>query len=1006
VRAKGSDVAKLKKKKLRSSAAQKSAKPRLVNNRFPTAEKKEQAFPIVAIGASAGGLKAFGQFFSNMPLDSGIGFVLIPHLDPNHVSLLPDLLRKYTKMTVVQAGDGIKVQANCIYVIRPNTEMAIMHGTLLLTEPEARRGHRLPIDIFFLALAKDQREKAIAIILSGNGTDGTLGLRAIKAEGGMAMVQDPATAEYDSMPRNALQAGVVDYTLPPEKMPAELIKYVKHPYLKAAPETVALADQTSDPLKKIFYLLRLQTGHDFSFYKKNTIRRRIEKRMSIHQIENISQYLRLLQQNTQEVAILFKEFLIGVTNFFRDAEAFEALSKRLIKETLADKPKDYSIRVWVPGCSSGEEVYSIAIVLRECMDKLKRNCHVQIFATDIDQDAIHAARAGLYPGSIVADVTPARLKRFFVKEGHNYRIKKEIREMVIFAVQDLIKDPPFTKLDLLSCRNLFIYFDAALQKKLLPLFHYALQPDGILFLGPSESIGEAVDLFTLIDKKWKLLKPKGSRFVAESVISFPDSISRGDVGDRPGQGEKSEGKDLVFSKAAEKMLLDEYAPPSVLIRSEGEILYAHGRTGKYLELAQGRASLNILEMAREGIRRELEPLIRKAKTQKKQVSMEGLQVKANGEYQRLNLTVKPLLQTQAGGDLMIIAFEEITPKTTKSRKAKSPGGGAKAAERILQLEQELQYSREHLQTTIEEIETANEELKSANEELQSTNEESQSTNEELETSKEEMQSLNEELVTVNAELQCRIDELFSSNDDMKNLFDASKIAMIFLDQKLSIRRFTTETTKIINLIPTDVGRPVGDIVANLEGADLAGDAREVIDSLVAKEKNLRSRDGHWYLMRILPYRTVDNVIDGVVVTLSDITELKRAEDLINEAYDYAESIVDTVREPMLVLDAGLKVLSANRSFYRTFKDTSETTLGKSIFKLGNEQWDIAELRQLLQQILSENTTFEDFLVERDFPQIGRKKMLLNGRRIFRDVIGTQTILLAIEDVTERNQTSD
>jgi two-component system CheB/CheR fusion protein len=994
----------LKKKKFRSSASQKSEKPRLVKNRFPAADKKEQAFPIVALGASAGGLKAFEQFFPNMPPDSGMGFVLIPHLDPDHISLLPDLLRKYTKMTVIQAGDGIKVQANCIYVIPPNREMAIMHGTLLLTEPAARHGLRLPIDTFFLALANDRKERAIAIILSGNGSDGTLGLRAIKAEGGIAMVQDPDTAEYDSMPRNALQTGLVDYSLAPEKMPAELIKYVKHPYLKAIPGTVAVADRTSDALRKIFYLLRMQTGHDFSLYKTNTIRRRIERRMSIQQVENISQYLRLLQQNSQEVAILFKEILIGVTNFFRDAEAFEALSKRLIKETLADKPKDYSMRVWVPGCSSGEEAYSIAIVLRECADKLKRNCNVQIFATDIDPDAINAARAGFYPASIVANVTAARLKRFFAKEGHSYRIKKEIREIVVFAVQDLIKDPPFTKLDLLSCRNLLIYFDAALQKKLLPLFHYALQPDGILFLGPSESIGGASDLFTLIDKKWKLLKPKGSRFVPESVTSFPAGISRGDVGGSLGQGEKSEGKDLVFSKAAEKMLLDEYAPPSVLIRPDGEILYAHGRTGKYLELAQGRASLNILEMA-EGIRHELEPLIRKAETQKKQVSMEGLQVKANGEFQRLNLTVKPLHQTQAIGDLMIVAFEEIAPKTTKSRKAKALGG-AKAAERILQLEQELQYSREHLQTTIEDLETANEELKSANEELQSTNEESQSTNEELETSKEEMQSLNEELVTVNAELQCRIDELSSANDDMKNLFDASKIAMIFLDQKLCIRRFTKETTKIINLIPTDVGRPVCDIVANLEVADLAGDAREVMDSLVAKEKNLRSRDGHWYLMRILPYRTVDNVIDGVVVTLSDITELKRAEDLINEAYDYAESIVDTVREPMLVLDAGLKVLSANRSFYRTFKDTSETTLGKSIFKLGNEQWNIAELRQLLEQILSENTAFEDFLVERDFAQIGRKKMLLNGRRIYRDIIGTQTLLLAIEDVTERNQMSN
>ncbi|HUK40667.1 MAG TPA: chemotaxis protein CheB, partial [Candidatus Acidoferrales bacterium] len=538
----------------------------------PSTQKANISFPIVAIGASAGGLRAFEQFFRNMPSDSGIAFVLIPHLDPDHVSMLPDLLRKYTRMPVIQAEDKMKVQADRIHVIAPNKEMAIMNGTLLLTKLPVERGLRLPIDTFFKSLAESHREKAVCIILSGNGMDGTLGLKAIKAQGGMAIAQDIASAEYDSMPRSAIDTGMVDYILPPEKMPEQLMRHVTEAYPQQPSKAVPLAGTPPDTLQKILDLLRTQTGHDFSSYKKNTICRRIERRMSGQQIETAASYLRLLQQNPQEVAVLFKDLLIGVTNFFRDPGAFEKLKEKM-GEWLANKPKDYLVRVWAPGCSSGEEVYSIAMILKECCDDLKRNYKAQIFGTDIDEDAIEVARAGLYPLSVADDVTPERLKRFFIKEEDSYRIKKEIREMAVFAVQDIIRQPPFTKLDLLCCRNLLIYLDPVLQKKLLPLFHYALKPGAILFLGTSESVSNFTDLFSVLDKKFKLFKRKESQFANGAILEFPVDYTARRGGVVPAGHETKGGPTGFIPTVAERTLLESYAPPCVLINSNGEILY-------------------------------------------------------------------------------------------------------------------------------------------------------------------------------------------------------------------------------------------------------------------------------------------------------------------------------------------------------------------------------------------------------------------------------------------------
>ena len=958
----------------------------------PSPKAESAGFPIVAIGASAGGLKAFEQFFANMPPESGVGFVLVPHLDPSHASMLPDLLRKYTKMAVLQAEDGMKVQRDRVHVLPPNTEMVIMHGSLLLKKLKEPRGLRLPIDTFFRSLAEDQRDKAIGIILSGNGKDGTLGLKAIKAELGMAMVQDPSSAEYDSMPSSAIETGMVDYILTPEKMPAQLVTYKKHRVSRRVPMVVEGARSASESLQKIFQLLRSGTGHDFSFYKRNTLCRRIERRMSVHQIERLPDYVSYLERTPQEVTTLFKELLIGVTNFFRDSQAFESLNRCLMAEVLANKSKDDAVRVWVPGCSSGEEVYSIAIILRECMDKLKKDFRVQIFGTDIDGDAIDMARAGLYPASIVADVTPERLKRFFVAEEGAFRIKKEIREMVVFAIQDVLKDAPFTKLDLLSCRNLLIYLDVELQKKLLPLFHYTLRPDGILFLGSSEGINGFTDLFSLLDKKWKLFKRRPTAASAEAVVPFPASSPQAEPPRPSGTARKNTVLDV-----AQKLLIEAYAPPCVFIDANGEILYTHGKTGKYLELAQGYANLNVLEMARQGIRYELASAIRRARSQKRPISLDGLEVKTDGGSQRITLTVKPVRRVEGIGELLMVVFEDVAPKQLKLGKARI-AFTPKATHRISQLEQELKYSQEHLQTTIEEVETSNEELKSSNEELQSTNEELQSANEELETSKEELQSLNEELVTVNAELQGKIEDLSRANDDMKNLLDSTKIATIFLDSQLCIRRFTPEATKIINLIQSDVGRPVSHIVSNLEQDTLSRDAQEVLDSLVSKSGPVRTKEGRWYLNQVIPYRTLDNVIDGVVVTFTDISEQKIAESIL-AARNLAEGIVETVGDPLVALDGSLRVVAANTAFYRLFQTVADATVGQSFYDLGNGQWNIPELRELLEKILPQNGKVDNFIVEHEFPQIGLKKMMINALRIHREGIGTETILLTIKNIT-------
>ena len=969
----------------------------------PVSPGKEEGFHIVGIGASAGGLEAFEAVFRNMPENPGMAFALVPHLDPTHTSILPQLIQKCTKMNVIQVEDGLKVLPNTVYIVPPNKDLAILHGTLQLIEPTGTRAMRLPINYFFRSLAQDQREKAICIVLSGMGTDGTLGLRAIKEDLGMAMVQTPETAKYDGMPRSAIETGLADYVLPPEKMGEHVVEYAKRATYRVAPD-FPKDGEVPDAMQKIYVILRAQTGHDFSLYKPNTVWRRIERRLDVHQLDRVSDYVRYLQENPREVETLFKELLIGVTRFFRDPEAFQILKEKIFPGYLRDRPDNDSVRVWVPGCSSGEEAYSVAMVICECVERLDRHFNVQIFATDIDADAIAIARVGIYPESITEDVSAERLQRFFSKEDSTYRVKKNVREMLVFAPHDIIKDPPFTKLDLICCRNLLIYLDSVLQKKLLPLFHYSLKPKGILFLGSSETIGGSVDLFSASDRKWKIFTRKISAAAGPTVLEFPPM--------RPAEKAPEmhlwKGDETSIRQLAEGFLTKSYAPPSVLINEKGDIQYVHGRTGKYLEPAPGEAKLNILDMAREGLRGELSRAVRKAIAGKHDVTCKGLRVRSNGDVQSVDLFVKPVMERGAPSGLLMVLFEDVGPTGKPSQADAKDRSKKKPSKRLQVVERELQYTKESLHSTIEEMETVNEALTLTNEELQSTNEELQSANEELETSKEEQQSLNEELVTVNTELQIKMDELSRANNDMRNLLDGTEIPIIFLDNELNIKRFTPHATKMIHLIRSDIGRPIRHIGSNLKYGNLAEDAEEVLGKPGLKELEVEDKDGRWYLMRILPYRTIENVIDGVVVTFIDIHDRKTAAEKIESlnqslqaARNYAEGIIATLREPLLVLNEDLRVVSANRSFYRTFEVNPESTEGRFIYDLGNRQWDIPRLRELLERIIPENNVFEDYVVEHTFPAIGFRRMLLNARKIAPEKTGRALILLAMEDVTEK-----
>ncbi len=830
-------------------------------------------FPIVGIGCSAGGLEALERFFSKVPENCGIAFVVIQHLDPRRPSMLPELLGRASRLPVGEARNRTRVKPGHVYVTPPDRELSLLHGTLLLLEPTPSQPLRLPIDFFLRTLAEDLQERAIGVILSGMGSDGLLGLRSIKERGGLTLAQDPAEARSPSMPQSVIEAGLVDIIDCAQELPARIAAILNRPQRLPAGE-LQVAPATQSALAKIIVLLRDRCGCDFSEYKTSTLYRRIERRTALHQLSGIAAYVGYLRENPKELDLLFKELLIGVTSFFRDPGVWDQLRDRALPTLFKHYGSGATLRAWVPACSSGEEAYSLAIVFREALEKADPGGRysLQIYATDIDQDAIDRARRGHFPENISSDVTAERLKRFFVAdENGGYFIGKDIRDMVVFAPQNIIADPPFTKLDILSCRNLLIYFGANLQRKLLPLFHYALNRDGLLVLGSAETVGNFNDLFEPLDGKFRVFR----RMEQASPVTRLDFPARGPVEAVPGGSAEPAGLRDTLEYLTDQLVQQNFAPPAVLVNGDGDILYFSGRTGKYLEPAAGKVNVNIHAMAREGLREALTGAIRNAQRHPEPIRLNGLRVGSNDGTQIVDVIIQGLTDPELLRGRVLVVFREVPALPRR-------GGRRKLGETPDILEAELQQTREALRVAHEEMQTSVEEYKSANEELQSTNEELQSTNEELTTSKEELQSLNEELQTVNAELQSKVDELSGVRNDMTNLLNSTEIATIFLDSALKLRRFTSHATFLFKLIPGDIGRPLTDVASELKYPALKEDAQEVLRSLIFREKQVGSHDGRWFRVRIMPYRTLENLIDGVVITFIDISDIRRVEQELDE----------------------------------------------------------------------------------------------------------------------------
>jgi two-component system CheB/CheR fusion protein len=890
---------------------------------------KRGKFPIVCIGASAGGLEALEQYLENVPVDSGMAYVVIQHLDPTQKGMLPELLQRITKMNVLQAKDRVVVKPNYVYVIPPNKTMSILKGALHLFEPIEARGLRLPIDHFFQTLADDQHENAIAVILSGMGSDGSIGVRAIKEQNGIVMAQEPSAAKFDSMPRNAIESALVDIVAPADELPLRLNDFFKHKPLLKPDHEIDVKDKSS--LEKIIILLRTHAGNDFSLYKKNTVYRRIERRMGVHKIEKITSYVHFLQENPKELDILFKEMLIGVTNFFRDPAVWEKLKEVIIPDIIENLHEGTVLRAWIAGCSTGEETYSLAIVFKEVIEKKNSQggISLQIFATDLDNDAIDTARKGIFPANITANVSPKRLSRFFVKVEDGYRVNTEIREMVVFAKHNIIMHAPFTKIDILSCRNMLIYMDPELQKKLLGLFCYSLNSDGIMVLGSAETLGTRSHYFTPVDSKLKIYKRSNTIQVPE-LFDIPSSFSRNTSVNVEKQ---IPTKSVINIQAlADQLLLQHFSPPGVLVNEKGDIIYITGRTGKYLEPSVGKANMNIFAMLREGLRNEFPTAFSKVIKKKETIVLRNVKVGTNGGTQSLNVIFQWIEKPEPLSGMVMIVFIDL-PKIADTEINAKKGQLHQHIIKQSELEEELQRTREEMQNTLEEMQTTQEEQKSTNEELQSTNEELQSTNEELTTSKEEMQSLNEELQTVNAELQSKVDDFSRVNNDMKNLLNSTDIATLFLDKELNIRRYTNQATKIFKLIKSDIGRPFTDLVSDLSYPELANDALEVLRTLVFIEKQIPAKDKRWFSIRIMPYRTYDDRIDGLVITFVNNSDIKLLEGELLETEQMHRLILNSSSDVIIRLSLDFNILEFNPKAEKFFGKKHKSTLNKNFIQL-------------------------------------------------------------------------
>ncbi|WP_298915719.1 chemotaxis protein CheB [uncultured Nostoc sp.] len=967
-------------------------------------------FPIVGIAASAGGLEAFMQLLKHLLTDTGMAFVLIQHLDPNHRSLLSEILARVTQMPVKEVQSGVTVEPNQVYIIPPNTKMILSGGVLQLMPREKVHGKYMPADAFFSSLATEQGRKAIAVVLSGADGDGSLGLKAIKAAGGVTFAQCEDTAKFDSMPNTAVATGNVDFVLPPGKIAEELANLSRSPFISNSQPLITpeKLPEVGDALATIFALLRSALGVDFSHYKPNTLDRRIQRRMLLYKLERLEDYTLYLQENPAEVRALYEEILIHVTYFFRDTEVFQQLKERVFPTIMLSKPA-LPIRIWVAGCSTGEEVYSIAISLLEFLSHKLTSPPIQIFATDISEMAIDKARSGIYAENQMVEVSPERRRRFFnTLEGGRYQINKAVRDLCVFARQDLGSDPPFSNLDLISCRNVLIYLDETLQKRILPIFHYSLKPTGFLLLGTSESIGKYSELFTVIDKRHKIYAKKLT--ANRPILSFVTSNYPIAKLDEPQPGNSNPSDEFDLEKKTDQLILSRYAPVGVVINDNMEVLQFRGEIDLYLKLAPGKPSLNLFQMVRSGLLVELRTTIYQAQQQKIIVRREGLRIEESELSKIVNLEVIPFKPKTDEELYFLVLFEQAPPTVNNLSSFNRESPEQPDLEReIVRLKQELATAKQeqaatqdYLQALIQEQEHINQDLKVANEEILSSNEELQSTNEELETAKEEIQATNEELNTTNEELRFRNLELHQVNNDLTNLLASINIPILILTSDLRIRRFTPMGQRLFNLIPADAGRPLSDIRTNLDIPDLEPLILDVLDTLSIKELEVQTLGGHWYNLRIRPYRTIENQIDGVVLVLIDIDVLKRSAATLEQARNYAEGIVETVQIPLIVLDSDLRVNKANRSFYETFQVSPSQTAQSLIFELGNGQWNLPGLRSLLEDILTNDTSIDNLQIEHLFERIGQKTMLLNGWKIIQQG-DAQMILLAIEDITERKQ---
>jgi two-component system CheB/CheR fusion protein len=950
-------------------------------------------FMIVGVGASAGGYEAFAQLLECLPLDTGMAFVLVQHLDPTHESKLTELLSRSTKMPVVEIRDRTTVQPNHIYIIPPNRLLTISEGQLQLKPRRRQDGPNLPIDHFFSSLARDQGNRALGIVLSGYGADGTHGLEQIKAEGGITFAQDEKSAKFYGMPGAALQSGCVDFVLPPAGMARELervSRYAPFRRAKPAPPAEPSVPEADADLIRIFSLLRALTGVDFTYYKHNTLKRRITRRMVLKKIQHLREYLKYLQQNPAEVDLLFSDILINVTGFFRDPSAFIALKKKVFPRLAKEKAPGAPIRVWVPGCSTGEEVYSLAICLHEFLGKNVTAKSLQIFGTDISEAMVMRARLGQYPAGIASQVSPERLRKYFTKTQNGFEISKFIREICIFAKQNVAEDPPFSKLDLISCRNLLIYLGPVLQKKVMPVFHYSLQPGGYLMLGGSETIGTFANLFTLVDKKNKIYSKIETHSRPEiEFFSSPTAPSREPRTVKP---RETAASPFDLQRRADEILLSQYTPGGVVVNSRMEVLHFRGKTGYYLEPSPGSASLNLLKMVREELVVDIRTAFSQASKSNLPVRKEPVRIRYNGHYREVILEVVPFKGAPSSEKFFLVLFHDLmgAMEHEKDGMRRNSGVQQQAQREVRRLREEIAQTKESLQTIIEEQEATNEELKSANEEIQSSNEELQSTNEELETAKEELQSTNEELTTLNEELQNRNLELSQANNDLTNLIGSFNMPMLMLGNDLKIRRFTPVAEKLFNLIPGDVGRRISDINPNITVPNLAAIVNEVMQTLNTREIETQDSQGHWYSLRIRPYRTSENRIEGAVLVLVDIGDIRTTIDEITEI----------TAQPMLILDDEQNIATLNDAFARMFAASRRDLEGKPVLEAAQGQWNVPAFKTLLERVLPESKRVENYRVEFELPRAGRKTFSLVARRLYHQTKATHYIVIRFDEIGE------